>query len=62
MRLHGGYEATGVWPGSRLELRLALFFEARARRFNYAPGYNPDQNPVYRKKITDLLEAIRDRT
>ena len=62
MRLHGGYEETGVWSGSRLELRLTLFFEARARRFNDAPGYNPDNNPAYREKITDLLEAIRNST
>ena len=61
-RLHDAYEATGVWSGSRLELRLTLFFEARSRRFNDAPGYNPDHNPAYRKKITDVLEAIRDKT
>ena len=61
-RLYNDYEATGVWSGSRLELRLVLFFEARARRFSDAPGSNPDNNLAYRKKIDELLGAIRNRS
>ena len=55
------YEAIGAWQGSRLELRLVLFFEARARRFTDAPGHSPSNDPAYRKMITDLLEAISVR-
>ena len=53
------YRAHGRWEGSRLELRLVLFFEARALRFTDAPGVNPDEDESYRAIIMSPLEAIR---
>ena len=55
------YAETGVWEGTLLELRLVLFFEARALRMAGAPGYNPNNNPEDRERIRDLLSAIRQK-
>ena len=55
------YDQIGRWEGTLLELRLILFFEARAMRFAGAPGYNPNDNPGYREYIQSLLGAIRQK-
>ncbi len=53
------YDRTRVWEGTLLELRMTLFFEARALRMAGAPGYDPNSDPEYREYIQGLLGAIK---
>lgn len=48
------HRATSAWPGSLLELRLALFFQARALRFAHGLEESPDHQAL----IANLLNAI----
>ncbi len=55
------YRETGTWRGSLLELRVVLFFEARAQRHGAYPSYSPDDDPKFRAMMMSLLDAIRKR-
>ena len=54
----GHYFQTEVWKGTLLELRLVLFFKARAYRFTGYPGYDPESDPDFREEIRTLLGAL----
>lgn len=55
------YRATGTWEGSLLELRVYLYFEAKAQHLYSFSGYKADEDPEFRALMTDLLDAIRAR-
>ncbi len=55
------YGRTGMWEGTLLELRMVLFFEARALRMAGAPSYDPTNDPNYREHIRGLLGVIKQK-
>ena len=53
--------ATGAWRGSYLDLRLALFYEARElHHMGSGSPFDPLDDADYRAEIAGLLGAIRD--
>lgn len=51
---------TGQWRGSLMDLRLTLFWKARALRHSGAAIEDSDEDQV--REVASLLEAIADRT
>lgn len=54
------HRQTGQWRGSLMDLRLTLFWKARALRHSGVATEDCDEDQV--REVANLLEAIADRT